>query len=51
VPIAPETVFDIGSTSKQFTAFAVLLLERDGKLSLGDDIRKFVPEIPDSVTI
>ena len=47
VPIAPDTVFDIGSTSKQFTAFAVLLLERDGKLSLGDDIRKFVPEIPD----
>jgi CubicO group peptidase (beta-lactamase class C family) len=49
VPIAPDTVFDIGSTSKQFTAFAVLLLERDGKLSLGDDIRKFVPEIPDYV--
>jgi CubicO group peptidase (beta-lactamase class C family) len=47
VPIAPDTVFDIGSTSKQFTAFAVLLLERDGKLSLDDDIRKFVPEIPD----
>jgi CubicO group peptidase (beta-lactamase class C family) len=47
VPIAPDTVFDIGSTSKQFTAFAVLLLERDGKLSLDDDVRKFVPEIPD----
>ena len=47
VPIWSDTVFDIGSTSKQFTAFAVLLLERDGKLSLGDDIRKFVPEIPD----
>jgi CubicO group peptidase (beta-lactamase class C family) len=40
-------VFDIGSASKQFTAFALLLLERDGKLSLDDDVRRFVPEIPD----
>ena len=32
VPITPQTVFDIGSTSKQFTAFSILLLERDGKL-------------------
>ena len=47
VPIAPDTVFDIGSTSKQFTALAVLLLERDGKLSLDDDVRRFVPEVPD----
>jgi CubicO group peptidase (beta-lactamase class C family) len=47
VPITPRTVFDIGSTSKQFTAFSLLLLERDGKLSLADDIRKFVPEVPD----
>jgi CubicO group peptidase (beta-lactamase class C family) len=41
-----QTVFDIGSTSKQFTAFAIHLLARDGKLSLDDDIRKWVPEIP-----
>ena len=47
VPITPQTVFDIGSTSKQFTAFSLLLLERDGKLSLDDDIRKYVPEVPD----
>lgn len=47
VPIGADTVFDIGSTSKQFTAAAVLLLERDGKLSLDDDVRKYVPELPD----
>jgi CubicO group peptidase (beta-lactamase class C family) len=47
VPITPDTVFDIGSTSKQFTAAAIVLLVRDGKLSLDDDIRKYVPEIPD----
>ncbi len=44
---SPETVFDIGSTSKQFTAFSIHLLARDGKLSLDDDIRKWLPEIPD----
>ena len=47
VPITPQTVFDIGSTSKQFTAFSVLLLQQQGKLSVDDDIRKFMPEIPD----
>jgi len=47
VPITPQTVFDIGSTSKQFTAFSILLLQQKGKLSLDDDIRKFLPEIPD----
>ncbi len=43
---SPQSVFDIGSTSKQFTAFAIHLLARDGKLSLDDDIRKWIPEIP-----
>lgn len=47
VPITSRTVFDIGSTSKQFTAFAILLLEQQGKLSLEDDVRKFIPELPD----
>ena len=47
VPISPQTVFDIGSTSKQFTAFSILLLQQQGKLSVEDDIRKFMPEIPD----
>jgi CubicO group peptidase (beta-lactamase class C family) len=41
-----QTVFDIGSTSKQFTAFSIQLLAREGKLSLDDDIRKWLPEIP-----
>lgn len=47
VPIGPHSVFDIGSTSKQFTAASVLLLAQDGKLSLDDDIRRHLPEIPD----
>jgi len=48
LPIQPRrTVFDIGSTSKQFTAASILLLVQDGKLSLDDDIREVLPEIPD----
>jgi CubicO group peptidase (beta-lactamase class C family) len=44
-PITPQTVFHVASLSKQFTAFAVQLLARDGKLSLDDDVRKHVPEM------
>jgi CubicO group peptidase (beta-lactamase class C family) len=47
IPITPSTVFHIASVSKQFTAFSILLLARDGKLSLDDDIRKYIPEVPD----
>jgi len=47
VPITPQTVFDIGSTSKQFTAFSILLLQQRGKLSAENDIRTFLPEISD----
>jgi CubicO group peptidase (beta-lactamase class C family) len=47
VAITPQSVFDIGSTSKQFTAASILLLEKQGKLSINDDIRKYLPEIPD----
>jgi len=47
VKIAPDTIFEAGSVSKQFTAAAVLLLARDGKLSLDDPVRKFIPELPD----
>jgi CubicO group peptidase (beta-lactamase class C family) len=47
VSITPQSVFDIGSTSKQFTAASILLLESEGKLSVNDDIRKYLPEIPD----
>ena len=46
VPITRATVFDIGSVSKQFTAMSILLLAQDGKLSLDDDIRKYIPEVP-----
>jgi CubicO group peptidase (beta-lactamase class C family) len=47
VPITPQSVFDIGSTSKQFTAASVLLLAKQGKLSIEDDIRRYLPELPD----
>ena len=47
VPNAADTIFEAGSVSKQFTAAAVLLLARDGKLSLDDPARKYVPELPD----
>jgi CubicO group peptidase (beta-lactamase class C family) len=43
----PETIFEAGSVSKQFTAAAVLLLAREGKLSLDDQVRKYIPEVPD----
>jgi CubicO group peptidase (beta-lactamase class C family) len=47
VPNAADTIFEAGSVSKQFTAAAVLLLAREGKLSLDDPARKYVPELPD----
>lgn len=47
VPIRPETVFHVASISKQFTDAAIVLLAQEGKLSLDDDVRKFVPELPD----
>ena len=42
-----ETIFEAGSVSKQFTAAAVLLLAREGKLSLDDPVRKYIPEVPE----
>ena len=45
--ITPASIFHVASISKQFTAMAVALLAQDGKLSLDDDIRKYLPEIPD----
>ncbi|MCW5936711.1 MAG: serine hydrolase [Fimbriimonadaceae bacterium] len=42
----PDTVMDVGSVSKQFTAMAILLLEEDGKLKTSDEITKYVPEVP-----
>ena len=47
LPITSSTVFHVASVSKQFTCFAVALLAAEGKLSLDDDIRKYVPEVPD----
>lgn len=47
VPITAQSIFDIGSTSKQFTAASILLLEQQGKLSVNDDVRKYIPELPD----
>ncbi|HJQ12068.1 MAG TPA: serine hydrolase domain-containing protein, partial [Gemmatimonadaceae bacterium] len=46
-PITLSTVFQAASIAKQMTAMTVMLLVRDGKLSLDDDIRKFIPELPD----
>lgn len=46
-PIGPTTVFDIGSVQKQFVAAAVLLLVEEGRLSLSDDIRQHIPQLPD----
>jgi len=42
-----NTIFEAGSVSKQFTATAALLLIRDKKLALEDDVRKYIPELPD----
>jgi CubicO group peptidase (beta-lactamase class C family) len=46
VPLTPQSVFYMGSVSKQFTAASVVLAAEQGFLSLDDDIRKYVPEIP-----
>jgi CubicO group peptidase (beta-lactamase class C family) len=46
VPIGPASVFDIASTSKKFTAAVIALLAQEGKLSLDDDVRRFLPELP-----
>jgi CubicO group peptidase (beta-lactamase class C family) len=47
VPITPSTVFHVASVSKQFTAMAVALLVAEGRISWQDDIRKYVPQVPD----
>ncbi|MCB9914922.1 MAG: beta-lactamase family protein [Planctomycetes bacterium] len=47
VPITPATVFHVASVSKQFTAACVVLLEQDGKLALGDEVRAHLPWVPD----
>lgn len=47
VPLSPQSVLHVASVSKEFTAVAIGILDRQGKLSLNDDIRKYVPEMPD----
>lgn len=46
-PITTSTVFQVASVSKQFTVFSILLLEQEGKLSIDDDISKYLPEMTD----
>ena len=46
IPITPSTVFYVGSVSKQFTAAAIALLAHEGKLDLDDDVRDYLPEMP-----
>lgn len=47
VPNAAITVFESGSVAKQFTASALVLLQQDGKLSIDDPVKKYIPELPD----
>lgn len=47
IPNSPSTIFHIASVSKQFTCFAALLLAEEGKLTMDDDVRKYIPEVPD----
>ncbi|HMI58764.1 MAG TPA: serine hydrolase domain-containing protein, partial [Gemmatimonadaceae bacterium] len=47
VPITTATLFDIGSTSKQFAAASISLLVAEHKLSYADDVRKYIPELPE----
>jgi CubicO group peptidase (beta-lactamase class C family) len=46
IPITSSTIFHVASVSKQFTAFAIALLANQGKLSLDDDIHRYLPEVP-----
>jgi CubicO group peptidase (beta-lactamase class C family) len=48
VPITPATVFDLASVSKQFTGMLVAMLVDEGRIALSDDVRKYIPELPDA---
>ncbi len=50
IEITPSSVFYIGSVSKQFVTFSILLLEEQGKLSLDDRIQKYLPDFPEYET-
>lgn len=47
LPINSETIFDVGSISKQFTGYAIAVLINEGRLSINDDIRDYLPELHD----
>ena len=47
IPNSPRLVYYVGSDSKQFTAASIALLALDGKIGLDDDVRKYIPEMPD----
>ena len=54
VALSPRSVLDVGSISKQFTAMSILMLQKEGKLSLDDPVRKYIPEMPayaDKITL
>lgn len=54
VALSPRSVLDVGSISKQFTAMSILMLQKEGKLSIDDPLRKYIPEMPpygDRITI
>jgi CubicO group peptidase (beta-lactamase class C family) len=50
VPLTTESIFDLGSVGKQFVAALALLLEQEGRLSLNDSLRLYLPELPDYST-
>ncbi|MGQ0764750.1 MAG: serine hydrolase domain-containing protein [Gemmatimonadota bacterium] len=47
IPLTPSSIFESGSVAKQFTSAALALLEIEGRLSLDDDVRRHLPELPD----
>src|ERR1044071_2746853 len=47
VPNTTQTIFESGSVAKQFTAASLVLLQQEGKLSLDDPVKKYIPELPD----
>src|SRR5947209_6780732 len=47
LPITPASVFHVASISKEFTAASILMLDQEGKLSIDDDIHKYIPELQD----
>ena len=46
IPVVPQSVFDVASVNKQFVAASISMLELEGKLSLDDDVRRWLPELP-----